>query len=130
MNDRLILLAMLFCHLIDDYYLQGILATLKQKSWWQINAKDELYRYDYIIALIEHAFSWSFSIHIPVFWYYLSSGQFMNMQAIVCIIFINTVIHAIIDDQKANRHTINLIMDQTFHFLQIILTWFLYFYII
>ena len=27
------LISMLFCHIIDDYCLQGILASMKQKSW-------------------------------------------------------------------------------------------------
>jgi len=26
-------IAMLFCHVIDDYFLQGCLASLKQKAW-------------------------------------------------------------------------------------------------
>jgi hypothetical protein len=30
----LIFFAMCFCHIVDDYYLQGILASMKQKNWW------------------------------------------------------------------------------------------------
>lgn len=52
----LVLTAMLFCHIIDDYVLQGWLATGKQKDWWKTNAPDKLYKYDYIMALAEHAF--------------------------------------------------------------------------
>lgn len=29
----LILATMIFCHIADDYYLQGILAQMKQRSW-------------------------------------------------------------------------------------------------
>ena len=29
----LLLVAMMFCHVFDDYVLQGCLANLKQKSW-------------------------------------------------------------------------------------------------
>lgn len=130
MNDLLILLVMFFLHIVDDYYLQGVLATLKQKKWWEINAKDALYQYDYIIALIEHAFSWSFMIHIPILYCVCKSRLFMNMHSLLCILFINVCIHAFVDDQKANRHTINLVMDQVIHFMQIIITWFLYFYVI
>ena len=36
-----ILLCMIFCHIIDDYYLQGILASMKQKSWWKNNYPDK-----------------------------------------------------------------------------------------
>ena len=28
----LIFFAMCFCHIVDDYYLQGILASMKQKK--------------------------------------------------------------------------------------------------
>ena len=47
----ILLLAMLFCHIVDDYYLQGWLASAKQKSWWKKNAPDKLYKNDYIMAL-------------------------------------------------------------------------------
>ena len=57
-----ILIVMFFCHIVDDYYLQGCLANMKQKSWWQIHTSNKLYKYDYIMALLEHAFSWSFMI--------------------------------------------------------------------
>ena len=43
----LVLFAMLFCHIVDDYYLQGILASMKQKSWWEANAPVPLYKNDY-----------------------------------------------------------------------------------
>jgi hypothetical protein len=34
----ILLTAMFFCHIIDDYYLQGWLATGKQRDWWKSNA--------------------------------------------------------------------------------------------
>ena len=42
---------MLYCHILDDFCLQGILASLKQKSWWEENYPNKLYKYDYIISL-------------------------------------------------------------------------------
>ena len=35
MSKLFVLLAMVFCHIVDDYYLQAIgpLASMKQKSW-------------------------------------------------------------------------------------------------
>ena len=68
MNKVFILLAMIFLHIVDDYKLQqGVLANLKQKSWWQnqISYK-KLYEYDYIPALILHGFSWAFMIMLPI----------------------------------------------------------------
>lgn len=35
MNNLFIILAMVFCHIVDDYYLQSCLASMKQKKWWQ-----------------------------------------------------------------------------------------------
>lgn len=34
MNNCFLLLLMIFLHIVDDYYLQGILASMKQKEWW------------------------------------------------------------------------------------------------
>jgi hypothetical protein len=33
MGNIYTLMAMLFLHIVDDYYLQGFLASAKQKSW-------------------------------------------------------------------------------------------------
>lgn len=52
----LFLLGMIFCHIVDDYYLQGWLASAKQKEWWSKNAPNPLYKYDYIMALFMHSF--------------------------------------------------------------------------
>ena len=119
MESVLVLFAMIFCHIVDDYYLQGILANLKQKSWWRNQESyNENYKYDYIIALIMHSFSWSFMIILP----FILIG--VNQYAIVISIAINTIIHAFIDDLKANKKRINLVQDQAIHILQILLTWF------
>ena len=61
-----ILIVMLFFHIVDDYYLQGILAKMKQKKWWKENANNKKYKYDYIVALICHSFSWAFMIMLPI----------------------------------------------------------------
>lgn len=112
-----ILFVMIFAHIVDDYYLQGILASLKQKTWWE-NQKSykPMYKYDYIIALIMHAFSWSFMVSLPIL--YLGFTKW-----IAVAIILNTIIHGIVDDLKANKHKINLIMDQSIHIVQIVITW-------
>lgn len=113
----LILFAMVFAHIVDDYYLQGILAKMKQRKWWEENAPDKMYRYDYIVALIAHAFSWSFMITVPTL---LVSNKYFTM----CIfMIINTIIHAYVDNEKANNKHINLIVDQLCHMVQIIGLW-------
>lgn len=112
-----ILFVMIFAHIVDDYYLQGILASLKQKSWWE-NQKSykPMYKYDYIVALIMHAFSWSFMISLPILYFGFTKW-------IAVAIILNTIIHGIVDDLKANKHKINLIVDQSIHIVQIVVTW-------
>ena len=116
----LTLLAMLFLHVVDDFYLQGILANLKQKKWWHDNCDCKLYQNDYIAALVIHSFSWSFMIHLPVAvadYEHLQTGVFLAVFAI------NMLVHGIVDDLKANKLKINLITDQFIHLCQIIITW-------
>lgn len=114
-----ILFVMIFAHIVDDYYLQGILASLKQKTWWE-NQKSykPMYKYDYIVALIMHAFSWSFMISLPILYFGFTKW-------IAVAIILNTIIHGIVDDLKANKHKINLIIDQSIHIIQIVITWIL-----
>jgi hypothetical protein len=38
----------------------------------------------------------------------------------------NWLIHAYVDNLKANNHKINLIQDQSIHLVQIIITWALF----
>lgn len=120
----LILLSMFYFHILDDYVLQGILANLKQKEWWQKNAPAALYKYDYLCALAVHGFSWSFSISIPLlvtYWFFSSA----NFLAVLCFFIpFNAALHAWIDHQKANTHIICLWTDQLLHALQIIAFWF------
>lgn len=119
MNKTFILLFMLFCHIIDDYKIQSpVLANLKQREYWQANAPDELYKYDYIMALIMHSLSWSFMVMLPI-----AITMNFNIDIVFVSVFIvNAVLHGIIDDAKANRGLINLIIDQCLHLIQIVVT--------
>lgn len=119
MNIFVVLVLMLFAHIVDDYYLQGVLAKMKQKSWWENNAPDKLYKYDYIPALICHALSWAVMITLPI----LFASAWQPHWAVYLIFGINVAIHAVVDDLKANEHKINLIADQSIHLVQIIATW-------
>lgn len=117
-----ILCAMIFCHILDDYTLQGWLADAKQKQWWKVNAPDPMYKYDYIMALIMHSLSWSFMIMLPIAIYF-----HFNVNVIFIVVFIlNSIIHCIVDDLKANKHKVNLIQDQIIHLLQVLLTYIIF----
>ena len=117
-----ILLAMLFCHIVDDYYLQGILASMKQKKWWQENAPDKLYEYDYLTALLMHGFSWAFMIMLPIA---IACGLEISFWFAI-VFFLNAVVHCYIDNLKANKRKINLCQDQAAHLFQIVITFWLF----
>ena len=123
MNYAFILLWMLFFHIVDDYYLQGWLASAKQKSYWEKNAPEDLYKRDYIWALIMHSFSWAFMIMLPIAY---SQNFDINFGFVIIFLF-NVALHAFTDNAKANWKLINLWQDQTIHIVQILLTSILYF---
>lgn len=118
-----ILIAMVFCHTVADYNLQGWLASAKQKSYWEENASENMYRYDYIMALIMHSISWSAMIMFPLMIHQLYTSHSLIMTFIIFII--NIFLHAQIDDMKANAKQINLVQDQLMHLVQIFGSWFL-----
>lgn len=121
----LLLLAMIFLHIVDDYYLQGWLASAKQKSYWEQNAPDKLYKHDYIMALFMHSFSWAFMIMIVPAIYVLIVAADINITPLVIVSFflINLCIHMGTDHKKANLKKINLVQDQLIHLTQIFVTW-------
>ena len=121
MNNFFVVLLMIFCHIVDDYYLQGILASLKQRLWWKQRASEPKYKYDYIWALLMHSFSWAFMIMLPI-------AFVMNFEIDILfgiIFFINVIVHAVVDDLKANKLKINLWIDQLLHIAQILGTAFI-----
>ena len=114
-----IFLIMILLHIIDDFVLQPIcLSKLKQKSFWEIYVKDnEIYEFDYKVALVIHALSWAIMIHLPLM--FIVSNEILVLISVI----INTAIHAWIDDEKANKLNINLFEDQMMHIGQIVGTW-------
>ena len=110
-------------HLIADYCLQGCLANMKQKSWWeeQFHKHDltfkerELYKYDWEVGLYCHAMMWSIVTFIPLIF-------LVNSTIFSFIIVANMFIHRVVDDLKANEKIFSLFNDQVIHFLQVIIT--------
>jgi len=116
-----IFLIMIQMHIIDDYCLQGKLASFKQKGWWEENYPDKMYRHDYLMALFLHAFSWTFMTMLPVIVYRLLLGDL----PLWCygVFAVNWLIHGVVDHFKANKLAINLIADQSIHLVQVAVTW-------
>jgi len=133
----LILFIMMFLHIYVDFNLQigSSLNNLKQKDWWRHNCNKSQYKYDYIMAMLLHSFSWTFGIMFaPVLYLKIKTGYSNSTIFINCFIIllfvINAVAHYIIDNLKANDHVINLWVDQIGHIIQILITWFILLHII
>ena len=110
-----ILMLMLFLHTVYDFHIQGILAQMKQRSWWYNQPEfRSRYRFDYIPVLLIHGFEWSFIIHIPIF-YYIGISPIIFLSVIV-----NAILHSYIDHLKCNTYQLNLAQDQILHVLQLI----------
>lgn len=119
MNSGFTLLLMIFLHIVDDYYLQGWLASAKQRDWWKENAPQKLYKYDHIWALLMHAFSWSFMVMLPIAFHL----NFTTSPLFIVSFLKNMGVHAFVDNMKANWKCINLWTDQIIHICQILCIW-------
>lgn len=119
MSKGFIFVLMIFCHIVDDYYLQRILAQMKQCSWWKENAPDALYRYDWAVAMLTHAFSWAFMIMLP----FAVQCGFKPPVIYFVLLFGNMSVHFVVDHMKANERIISLMQDQMLHLFQILITW-------
>ena len=127
----LLLYAMIFCHIIADFNLQGCLANMKCKDWWQDHYPDKKYEDDYSAAMWIHAFAWSFMIHIPVIAVLICRNMMTvtNTTILSLTFWTNMWVHFWVDMFKANVKLLNLWQDQLFHMLQIILTHVCYVYV-
>ena len=115
---------MFFMHVIADYNLQGILAKMKSKKWWEDDPSySSFYEVDFISALIMHSISWTFLIMLPI-------AIFVSFEIGIafCVLFmVNTAVHAIVDHHNANIKKLNLFNDQFIHAIQIFITWSVFF---
>ena len=70
------------------------------------------------MALVTHAASWAFMIMLPIAAYM----GFEPTNLFFVMMVVNSVVHALVDDLKANKYKINLIVDQSIHLAQIVIT--------
>lgn len=132
-----VLLVMLAMHVVGDYILQGILASMKQRMWWvdkliKTHGDEDgklpssiwhVYQNDFIPALLAHAYLWSFCIMLPIAIAMYIQGTLMTDALLLVGVFLgNLVVHAVTDHLKANIGAINLVEDQGIHFVQILIT--------
>lgn len=82
-----------------------------------------------MIALVEHSFMWSFLVCLPLLGYMGMTQGWNEAGWLFCaLVGFNTVIHAMVDNEKANKKAFNLIEDQLVHFVQIWASWMLLFH--
>lgn len=114
-------------HLIADFTLQGCLAKMKQKMWWDESVANwnrwngkklspQKYRLEHVTGLICHGMYWSLFTFLPL----MLNG--VNSKYLLIAVIVNAFIHAFIDHLKANLFKINLCKDQLLHFMQIVIT--------
>lgn len=139
MDKFLVLMCMLAAHVFADYFLQGVMAQMKQRNWWRLQVKDydkSIYRNDHKAVLLNHSFQWSFVVLLPVLYdiYYKAWGfepfAIKTVSIYIGLIVMNTFVHYKIDNLKANKNAISLVTDQLVHFAQIVVTWLVYFTLI
>lgn len=126
----MLFLLMILLHIIDDFVLQPVcLSKLKQKSFWTNDPQGsrDLYRNDYKAALLIHGLSWSVMIHLPLIVMQLMHEYTCGQFYICCSVFVQALMHAVIDNFKANQHSLSLIGDQLIHLGQLCLVFFLWY---
>ncbi len=118
MSWLLVFLLMLGLHILEDFHIQGKMAEMKQKAFWRPYCEERpgLYEKDYLVVLLLHGMGWSIMVSLPLLWLF-----FPDLPPVLfCAIVVNGLLHAYIDDLKANKLEINLIQDQTAHMVQIL----------
>lgn len=127
-----VILIMIVMHTLADYGVQHWcrLSDLKQKAFWETHpvGREKKYQYDYLFALGFHSINWACLTFWPLLFFHLISMEQIEIYNIVVIV--NAVIHAIIDDLKANKLKLNLGQDQTLHLLQIVISTYIITFII
>ena len=109
----------LFMHVLDDYGLQGVWHSMKQRTFPGTEAEmEESNIFSAIPALLCHALSWSFMTMLPIAYYY----NFQVNTYFVLFFFSNTWWHAIIQHSKPQIKGVNFALEQSFHIIQIIVT--------
>ena len=119
-------IAALVIHVLDDFGLQHFthLNELKQKAWWTEQLKKypaldaRLYKHDYIVCLMLHAFKWTCLTMVPM----LIAFGLPSAWTLALLVIFSTATHAFIDDLKANKLKISLLQDQAMHVLQLIVS--------
>ena len=120
MSCFILFVVMLVLHLLADFTLQGWFANGKHRVWWEQQCAKQgvdfsKYRYDYICALVSHSFFWAAVTFLPMI---VMTNWPYDWLAVV-FLTVQVIVHAVVDDLKANKFKLNLVQDQLVHVLQV-----------
>ena len=126
----IVLLSMIVMHYLSDWVLQtDVVAKYKQKDNWK--EYGEKYENDYKSVLNIHSVFWSICINAPIIilelYMYGPKSSDIYCLFITISIILNSLMHYLVDDLKANYKRINLRTDQLIHYGQILITFLEYF---
>lgn len=116
----MVLFCMIFCHIIGYFRLLGFFGKVKKGLWW---GDEDKYKNDRMVVLLEHGFSWSFIMHLPIFVLALISGNGLVMQVLPISIIAQAIAHSCFSNEKDNSQINSLLEDQVLHFVLTIGAW-------
>ena len=122
MSAILLLVLMVALHTIEDFHVQGIMAQMKQRSWWVNNAPSPKYRYDHLPVILLHGLEWAVFVSLPLMW----ASDWSLPDWFCALIAAMGLVHSVIDHLKANMLKINLVQGQALHMVQIAIIWIAY----
>lgn len=105
---------MVLCHVVEDFHIQGRMADMKQRSFWEPYGR--MYAWDHVPVLLLHGFEWSMFVSLPILitsWSSVSAG-------FMAVVVANGLIHSLVDHLKCNSLKLSLVQDQAIHILQIV----------
>ena len=112
-----IFMIMIFLHCFcESILLRTSIFDYRIKDNWLL-LKDK-YENDFRLIILCRSFIWSFIVHLPILILH-RDGSFYLVYSVSIIV--HTLLHGIIDDIRTNQKLISLLIEQSFHILQLII---------
>ena len=108
----MVLIGMMFCSTIHDFYLPDLLVKLKDA---------------YKIGLIVSGFTWTCIISIPLLLHINYCGWSYSEKNFLIMFVTTWIVHIIVDDFSRIRNKFGVAVTQLTRFIQIIILWLVYF---
>ena len=113
MYYSMILIMMMFCHVVEDFYLEGCLA-------WMNTELRALQQKDYKIVLMMQSLSWTCCIFIPIIYHIGHCGWMYEEVPFLVTFVLDWIIQAIVTSLKYHKGVISLAQKQIVNILQVV----------